>query len=147
MCIKFRTFPKKGWMSSPKYFRNYCFLKSLLLKRLESLASEHHSVINVLTGSKHRWKEQGTTIILFPHEFQVNWVGKSLIYSDLKSSDCSLSHWLPMTNIHSAICRIFCNNFKRDYLKNARLFLDFLLHFWNVHEIQNILKKRMSVLA
>ena len=30
--------------------------KRLLLKRLEGFASEHHSVINVLTGSKHRWK-------------------------------------------------------------------------------------------
>ena len=43
----------------------------LLLKHLEGLASEHHSVINVLTGSKHRWKEQGITIIDFSHEFQV----------------------------------------------------------------------------
>ena len=57
----------------------------LLLKRLESLASEHHSDIKVLTGPKHRWKEQSTTFILFSNEFQVNWVGKSLIYSDLKS--------------------------------------------------------------
>ena len=47
-----------------------------------------------------------------------------------------------MTSIPAAICRIFCNNFKRYYLKNGRLFLDFLLHFWNVHEIQNILKKK-----
>ena len=38
----------------------------LLLKRLEGLASEHDSVINVLTGSKHRWKSQGTIIIFFP---------------------------------------------------------------------------------
>ena len=52
-----------------------------------------------------------------------------------------------MTSIHSAICRIFCNKFKRYYLKNGRLFLDFLLHFWNVNEIHNILKKSMSVLA
>ena len=28
-----------------------------------------------------------------------------------------------------------------------KTFSDFLLHFWNVHEIYNILKKRMSVLA
>ena len=55
------------------------------MKRLESLASEHHSVINVLTGSKHRWKYQGTTIILFSHEFQVNWVEKRILYSDQKS--------------------------------------------------------------
>ena len=55
---------KKGWVSQPKYFGNYFFLKRLLLKPLESLAAEHHSVINVLTGSKHRWKLQGNTIIL-----------------------------------------------------------------------------------
>ena len=52
-----------------------------------------------------------------------------------------------MTSIPAAICRIFCNNFKRYYLKKGRLFLDFLLHFWNVHEIQNILEKRMSALV
>ena len=52
-----------------------------------------------------------------------------------------------MTNIHSAICRIFCNNFNRYYLKNERLFLDFLLKFWNVREIYKYLKKRMRVLA
>ena len=39
------------------------------------------------------------------------------------------------------------NNFKRYYLKNKRLFVDFLLHFRNVHEIYNILKKKMSILA
>ena len=33
------------------------------------------------------------------------------------------------------------------YLKNKTLFVNFFLHFWNVHEIQNILKKKMSVLA
>ena len=147
MCIKFTTFWKKGWVSLPNYFRNYCFGKRFLLKRLEGLASKHDSVINVLTGSKQGSKMESITIILFPHDFQVNWVGKSLIYSDLKSSDCLLTHWLPMTSIPAAICRIFCNNFKRYYLKNATLFLDFLLHFWNVHEIYKILKKRISVLA
>ena len=52
-----------------------------------------------------------------------------------------------MTSIPAAICRFLCNNFKRFYLKNGRLFLDFLLHFWYVHKIWNIWKKRMSVLA
>ena len=45
------------------------------------------------------------------------------------------------------MCTISRNNFKRHYLKNKRLFADFLLHFWNVHEIQIILKKKMSILA
>ena len=52
-----------------------------------------------------------------------------------------------MTSIPAAICRIFCHDFKRYYLKNGRRFLDFLLIFWNVREIYNILKKRMRVLA
>ena len=52
-----------------------------------------------------------------------------------------------MTSTHSAICRIFSNNFKRYYLKKGRLFLDFLLKFWNVRDIYNILTKRMGVLA
>ena len=52
-----------------------------------------------------------------------------------------------MKSIPAGICKIFCNNFKRYYLKNGRLFLHFLLHFWILHEIYNIRKKRMSVLA
>ena len=130
-----RHFREKGWVSFPTYFRNYCFRKRLLLKRLEGLASEHHSVINLLTGSKYRWKMRGTTIIHFSHEFQVNWVRKRFLFSDLKSWDCLLTHWLPMPSIPVAMCRIFCNNFKRYYLKNGRLFPDLWLHFWNVHEI------------
>ena len=47
-----------------------------------------------------------------------------------------------MTSIPAAICRIYRNNFKRHYLKYKRLFLDFLLHFWNVHEISSIFKKK-----
>ena len=71
----------------------------------------------------------------FSHEFQVKSVGKTLLYCDHKSEDCLLTHWLPMTCIPAATCRYFYNIFKRSYLKNGRLFLDFLLHFWNVHNI------------
>ena len=42
---------------------------------------------------------------------------------------------------------IWRNKLKRHYLKNRRLFVDFLLHFGNVHEIYNILEKKMSILA
>ena len=45
------------------------------------------------------------------------------------------------------MCTISRNNFKRHYLKNKRIFVDFLLHFGNVHEIYKILKKKMSILA
>ena len=52
-----------------------------------------------------------------------------------------------MTSIPGAICRFSHNNFKRLYLKKEWLFFNFLLHFWNVHEIYNILKKKKSILA
>ena len=40
------------------------------------------------------------------------------------------------------MCTISRNKFKRHYLKNKRLFVDFSLHFGNVDEIYNILKKK-----
>ena len=45
------------------------------------------------------------------------------------------------------MCTISRKKFKRHYLKNKILFVDFLLHFWNVRSIENILKKKMSILA
>ena len=47
-----------------------------------------------------------------------------------------------MTSIPAAICKIYRINFQRHYPRNKRLFLDFLLHFWNVHEIWSIFKKK-----
>ena len=38
------------------------------------------------------------------------------------------------------MCTISRNKFKRHYLKNKRLFVDFLLHFWNV-EFKHFQKK------
>ena len=45
------------------------------------------------------------------------------------------------------MCTISRNKLKHNYLKNKRFFLDFFLHFWNVHEIKNILEKKKSILA
>ena len=52
-----------------------------------------------------------------------------------------------MTTIPVAIWRFSDNNFKRFYLKKQTLFVDFWLHFWNMHEIWNILKQKKSILA
>ena len=52
-----------------------------------------------------------------------------------------------MTSIPVGICRFSDNNFKRIFLKKESLFFGFLLHFWNVHEIYKILKKKKSNLA
>ena len=45
------------------------------------------------------------------------------------------------------MCKISRSKFKRHCLKNKIFFVDFLLHFWNVHAILDILKKKMSILA
>ena len=45
------------------------------------------------------------------------------------------------------MCTISRIKFKRTYLKNKIFFLDFFLHFWNMHEIKNILEKKKSILA
>ena len=47
-----------------------------------------------------------------------------------------------MTSIPVAISRLCDKKFQQLHLKKKRLFLDFLLSFWNVHEISNILKKK-----
>ena len=52
-----------------------------------------------------------------------------------------------MTSIPGAKCRLSKNKLKRFYLKKQKLFVDFSSHFWNVHEIQNILKKKKSIVA
>ena len=78
-------FQKKRRVSYPNYFRNYRCWKMWLLKRLKGLASEHHSLMNVLTGSKHCWNHHVTTISLFSRQFVVNWVGKSHLQTDMKS--------------------------------------------------------------
>ena len=65
MWMKFRTFWKKGRVPYPNYYRNYCIRKTCLLKRLKGLASAHHSVINLLTDSKHCGSHNCTTIFLF----------------------------------------------------------------------------------
>ena len=48
--------------------------------------------MNVLTGSKHRWNQHGTPINLCFRQFEVVWVGKGHIQSDMKSEDCLLTH-------------------------------------------------------
>ena len=40
-----------------------------------------------------------------------------------------------MTSIQVAKSRFSDNNFKRLYLKKEKLFVNFWLYFWNVHEI------------
>ena len=87
LCWFFIAFPKCTWnLEHSEKKEDYPILitteiiirKRCLLKRLKGCASPYHSVINVLTGSKHCWSQHGKTIFLFFREFEINWIGKSL---------------------------------------------------------------------
>ena len=142
MCMKFTTFWKTRRVSQFNYCRYYFIRKRCLVNRLKGLASADHSVINVLMGRKHCWCQHGTTIFLFLHEFEMNWVWKCLPKSHLKSSDCLLTHWLPMSSIPVAICRFSNNNFKRLYLKKERLFKIFYCFSEICMKLRTFWKKR-----
>ena len=43
--------------------------------------------------------------------------------------------------------QIFWQQFQTTLSQKGKTFLDFLLHFWNVPEIENILKKKKIILA
>ena len=60
---------------------------------------------------------------------------------------CLLTHWLPMASIVFNISEICNSQFKWKYLKNEKIFPNFLFHVWFLHHILNILKKRMMVIA
>ena len=52
-----------------------------------------------------------------------------------------------MTNILFKNVRIFHSQLKYNYLKNKKLFLNFSFHLWQLHQILNILKQNMMVVA
>ena len=43
--------------------------------------------------------------------------------------------------------QIFWQQFQTPLSQKRKTFFDFLLNFWNVHEIENILKKKKNILA
>ena len=43
--------------------------------------------------------------------------------------------------------QIFWQQFQTLLYQKGKNFFDFLLHFWNVHHIENILRKKKSILA
>ena len=101
----------------------------------------------MLKWPKNCWNLHDSNFIMFLNHSDRNWVIKCLSLCYLKSYDCFLRHWLPMTSILFLIRRVYWNQFACNYLRNKTLFLNFLLHFWNLCQALNILKNRMTVIA
>ena len=112
------------------YNWNYWIWKRCLLKRLKGLGSEHHVnwLETLLKLARHHY------FPTFPRtRNKLSWRMSALVTS--KIFRLFLNTWIPMTSIPVPICRFSDNKFKHFYLKKEGLFVDFGLHFWNMHEI------------
>ena len=108
---------------------------------------EHRSGFEAFAGPKHIPNLHDIVFILSFLSSKTNWVQKHLSQSDPKCKDCFLTRWRLITCILLIVERNSSNQFKRNYPKNQRQYLIFLLHFWNLHEILHILKKRITLMA
>ena len=54
---------------------------------------------------------------------------------------------MPRASILFNIARICNSQLKSNYLENEKHFPNFLFHLWNLHQISNILKRKVMVIA
>ena len=52
-----------------------------------------------------------------------------------------------MPSIPAILREIYNSQLKFIYLKNPKLFLDILFHFWDLNKILNLLKRDLSLIA
>ena len=104
-------------------------------------------MVNMLKGSKHLWNLHESSFINFFCHSEESWLGKPLCYWYLNSYDSFLKHWLSMTSILFVIFGVCRNYIKCNYLKDLKHFVRFSVHFWNLHQIFNILKKNMTFIV
>ena len=100
--------------------------------------------------SKH---DKGSQRLLKPPRQHFYQIFSSLLWKQLKNVSFTFilgqmfTYWLKMTSIIFLIGRIYCNQFKCHYLRNKNIFPNFFLLFWNLHQILNILKQKMTLIA
>ena len=122
---------KKKKIVIANYFRNYRVSKTCLDHSLISPVSEHPSTINMLKCPKQLWNLHDTTFIIFFYHSEAKLFRKYILYGNLRSEGCLLTHWLAMTSILLRIVRTCGSRFKSNFLKNKNIFLHFLFHLWN----------------
>ena len=75
----------------------------------------------------------------------LSWKKSALVWSEI------LTLFVNTLTAHNKYSRCNVHNFAQQVQtplsKNKRLFVDFLLISWKVHAIQNILRKKMSILS
>ena len=129
---KFLNVMKKKMTLIAFVFSKLRTAKTCLDKCIKSLIWENPSANNMVNVPKHLWNLHYRTFMIFIDHCQVNWVGKGLSLWHGNSWNCLLTQLLPMKSIYFFIGTIEGYQFRYHYLRNKKLFLRFLLHFWNL---------------
>ena len=123
-------------------------LKTWLDKCLKSPVSEDPSTSNMVNVRKHYWNLHHSTFIIFLRHWPGNFVRKSLSYYwSLATKLCSKKSLLLTCQILGLLVKTLAANEKYLVLNGENLtipiqvilsekkifFLNFLLHFWNLH--------------
>ena len=123
-------------------------LKTWLDKCLKSPVSEDPSTSNMVNVPKHYWSLHHSTFIIFLRHWPGNFVRKSLSYYwSLATKLCSKKSLLLTCQILGLLVKTLAANEKYLVLNGENLtipiqvilsekknfFLNFLLHFWNLH--------------
>ena len=123
-------------------------LKTWLDKCLKSPVSEDPSTSNMVNVRKHYWNLHHSTFIIFLRHWPGNFVRKSLSYYwSLATKLCSKKSLLLTCQILGLLVKTLAANEKYLVLNGENLtipiqvilsekknfFLNFLLHFWNIH--------------
>ena len=118
-----------------------------LVECLKATVSQHSLRVNVFTSPESCRNLHGSTLILISYYPRTNWARKHLCHSHLKSQSCLVTPWPPITYILVIMKRLSRNMFKRHYLQHCKNFLKFFIHFYNLHKILRILKKKITFMV
>ena len=139
--IKFRTFWKKRWSSWVIYFRNYRMWKSLLKNSLKGTVSEQALEVNMWKCPKCLQNLHETVLIMFfiiVTEVDLENVSPSVRWNLRGVFEYIDIRWQVSC---SGLWEFATENFNAIIWK-TKTFSQILFHFWNLHQILNILKKR-----
>ena len=107
------------------YFWTYGLQKTCLDKSLKGPVSKDPLTSKMVNGSKHCSKFGDSTFTIFIDACEGHSGLKSISEWYAKSSDCFLTHSLPIISMLFLEEAIYWNIFRSDYFKNKKYFLIF----------------------
>ena len=140
--IRVGIFWKKRWASEVIFFWNYRLQKAGLFKCQKSPVLKHLWTVNMLMGSKHLINaHDGIFAIFFDHS-ERKWARKNLFWKYMKSWDCLLTYWHPMTSILSQSKRVFNATNSNTFISKSKNIFWIFFCISGIHIKFGILSKR-----